>query len=841
MTGGSVKAPTVKEVALQQKVDGERLSAVEKDLSDLKTQMISLTDSFNTQFSALWKYLRALIPNIPATNSVQNPNLQSDSEGGNPFGESNSNNEFHLSTSNFHHYPKIDFPRFDGSNPRGWLRKCERYFHINSIDPAKQVELASIHLDGKSVSCFLYYQEEEYYERYESLKAIMKASNKLLYDAYFTMSFISGLKDEIRNPVQMLNPKCDTDAFYLTRIQKASVESQLKPSKPYTRTFQPSTSSFTPSASPYKPNLPALTAPPKPPFSSPKPFVTITPTKPSTNIPPIKKLTPAQMNVRRDQGLCYNCDKFYQPGHFCKTQQLFMLVASEEEQSSMTVDDSEEEASSPTNSGESTMEISLHAFTGIITLYTIRVPGKLHKRKILVLIDTSGTNNFVDKTLAEQLHLHIGPISQMLVTVANGDTIIGEGVCSAFKWSMQDHQFSGDLRVLPLGGCDMVLGVDWLKQLGQQITLHGSTSTPYCSMISGNSFLKFLKRKTPTIIGQFFSISCTPASELPLAIVSVLDNFSDVFSEPTSLPPSRDLDYKIPLKANATPSAQPLYRCPYVQKAVVEQMVQDMLALGIINILDLRFGYHQIRMHLSDVYKTAFKNHHGHFDFKVMPFGLTNSPATFKALMNKIFQPYLRKFVLVFFDDILVYSPSLQDHIIHLSQTLQVLRDHSLFSNMSKCCFAQPQLEYPGHLNTAEGVAADPEKIPAMQNWPQPANLKQLRGFLGLTGYYRRFTKGYGTIIKPLTDMLKKDCFSWSPAALEAFLNLKHVMTTAPVLALSNFSLSFVLETDACSRGVGAVLMQTNKPIAFFSKPLCPKALTLSTYEQELLAIVMAV
>ncbi|XP_026419421.1 uncharacterized protein LOC113315345 [Papaver somniferum] len=171
-----------------------------------------------------------------------------------------------------------------------------------------------------------------------------------------------------------------------------------------------------------------------------------------------------------------------------------------------------------------------------------------------------------------------------------------------------------------------------------------------------------------------------------------------------------------------------------------------------------------------------------------MPFGLTNAPVTFQDLMNEVFQPFLRKFLLVFFDDILIYSKSMEDHALHLQQVFSLLRQHSLFFKLFKCVFAQPQLDYLGHLISAEGVAADPDKIVVMTTWTLPANLKQLSGFLGLTSYYRRFIKGYGTISKPLTDMLKKDAFHWSPSAHEAFNRLKTAMTIAPALALPDFS-----------------------------------------------------
>lgn len=231
----------------------------------------------------------------------------------------------------------------------------------------------------------------------------------------------------------------------------------------------------------------------------------------------------------------------------------------------------------------------------------------------------------------------------------------------------------------------------------------------------------------------------------------------------------------------------------------------------------------------------------GHFEFLVMPFGLSNAPATFQATMNDVFRHLLRKFVLVFFDDILVYSPDFDTHMIHLQEVLQLLAHHRLFAKFSKCEFAVSQVAYLGHLVSKEGVSADPEKLQAIQDWPIPVSITALRGFLGLTGYYRRFVRNYAAITTPLTELLKHNKFLWGPQAQAAFDSLKQVMTSLPVLGLPNFFIPFDVTTDASGVAVGAVLSQEMHPIAFFSQKLCPKMQLASAYEREMFAITTAV
>jgi hypothetical protein len=203
----------------------------------------------------------------------------------------------------------------------------------------------------------------------------------------------------------------------------------------------------------------------------------------------------------------------------------------------------------------------------------------------------------------------------------------------------------------------------------------------------------------------------------------------------------------------------------------------------------------------EDEYKIAFKTHQGHYQFKVMPFGLKNAPTTFQCIMNEVLALLLRKFVMVFLDDILVYSKSLKEHIHHLTLVLQKLREHQLYLKASKCSFVKSQLDYLGHIISVIGVATDPSKTADMLKWPTPTNVTELRGFLGLTGYYRKFVKHYGLIARPLTHLLKKNQFAWSEQAQQAFEELKTAMTSTPILAMLDFNEQFIIETDAYDGG----------------------------------------
>jgi hypothetical protein len=198
-----------------------------------------------------------------------------------------------------------------------------------------------------------------------------------------------------------------------------------------------------------------------------------------------------------------------------------------------------------------------------------------------------------------------------------------------------------------------------------------------------------------------------------------------------------------------------------------------------------------------------------------MPFGLTNVPATFQALMNNVLRPFLPKFVLVFFDEILIFSPSWAEHLQHVRAVLTKLREHQLF--MKKCSFMCSEVPYLGHVISAAGMAMDEQKVRAVE-WPMPQSVHAVRAFLGLVDYYRRFIWDYGAIATPFTALLRKDGFRWSAEAKDAFWALQRALTTASVLQLPNFGRDFIVECNAFGSSFGAVLHQGNGPITFFNK-----------------------
>jgi hypothetical protein len=381
--------------------------------------------------------------------------------------------------------------------------------------------------------------------------------------------------------------------------------------------------------------------------------------------------------------------------------------------------------------------------------------------------------------------------------------------------------------------------------------------------------------------------------------VSVVREFSDVFPDDLpGIPPERQVEFRIDLIPGAAPVAKAPYRLAPPEMKELYSQLQELLEKGFINPscspwgapilfvkkkdgsqrmcidyrelnkltvknryplpriddlfdqlqgaswfskIDLRSGYHQMRVRNEDREKTAFRTRYGHYEFVVMPFGLTNAPAAFMDLMNRVCSPMLDQSVIVFIDDILVYSKSKKEHEAHLREVLEVLRREKLYAKFSKCEFWLREVQFLGHVVNQKGIMVDPAKITAVMRWEVPKTPTEIRSFLGLAGYYRRFIKDFSRIALPLTKLTKKStAFSWGEGQQKSFEELRRRLCEAPVLTLPEGIEDLVVYCDASHQGLGAVLMQRGKVIAYASRQLKTHEANYPTHDLELGAVVFA-
>ncbi|CAI7905913.1 unnamed protein product [Closterium sp. NIES-54] len=255
--------------------------------------------------------------------------------------------------------------------------------------------------------------------------------------------------------------------------------------------------------------------------------------------------------------------------------------------------------------------------------------------------------------------------------------------------------------------------------------------------------------------------------------------------------------------------------------------------------LDLRSGYWHIKMADNSINKTAFRTRYGSYEYLLMPFGLYNAPATFQAEMNHILRPLLDECVVVYLDDILIYSKNMKEHVEHLWNVFEIQRENKFYVKLSKSDFAL-KVQFLGHMVSAEGVHVDPRKIEAVKKWKVQENVKELQQVLGFANYYNRFMPQYAKIAAPLTNLLKKDTpYKWDTPHQQAMEQLQTALTTASVLILPDPDKDYVVEVDASDQAVGAVLMQDHgrdlQPIAYLSKKLHGAGLNYPIHDKEAL------
>ncbi|XP_019266920.1 PREDICTED: uncharacterized protein LOC109244312 [Nicotiana attenuata] len=796
---------------------------------------------------------------------------------------------------------KLEFPRFNGLNLKAWLCKVEQFFSLDEVDYNQRVKVASIHFDDIAIEWHLAYLRSrshlpypsydeyvyalidrfgaEYADPMSELKLVrqvgvvedyQKEFDRIMtrlhiLPEYAISAFITGLKPEIGFTVKNHRPFSLPQAYQLARNTEAQVNAQLKMIK---STLYSGGSSHTRSNTYGSSSKGGF---PKKEGNMLKREAAANWNKGNT-----RKLTTAEMNEKRQKGLCFFCDEKFFPGHKCSSsKQLYLLEVEEEGQEEEESGDLvlvEEPAEVTEEAGEEVKgevcEISVHALHGVPTFHNLRVTGYCQKRPLSILVDPGSTHNFIDDDVARSLGIATLKINPQTINVADGNNRQTNELCKNLTWLLQGVTYTADFLLLPLGSCDLILGVQWLLPLGdlklnfQELTLGYNYQGRECILKGEVDKVKIVEAKKLDKLanngGQLFMLRVLPREEaqtedsinIPSQMQPLIEEYHQLFTDPKGLPPSRGpFDHKIPLQAGCNPVNLRPYRYSSSQKDIIERLVQDMLDQGIVqpssspyaspvvlvgkkdgswrlcvdyrglnkatikdkfpipiieelldelggsqvySKIDLRSGYHQIRMTTEDIAKTAFRTHSGHYEYL--------------SLMNNVFKEHLRKFILVFFDDILVFSRNMLEHLVHLRITFELLVKHHLFARKSKCSFRASRIEYLGHIISAEGVATDPKKIAAA-----------------------------------LDRALKKDGFQWSNKAEVAFNNLKRALTSAPVLALPSSQLMFIVETDACDYGVGAVLMQDGHPIAYLSKGLSGRHQVLSVYDKELLALVIAV
>lgn len=679
------------------------------------------------------------------------------------------------------HGPKMEFPKFDGSNPRLWRNQCVLFFEVYGTPPAMKTRFAILNFKGAAATwlqkverhgritdwtqlCELVFQKYDKDQYQQSLRQLdlwkqtgsvskyhcqfeKLAHGILLYnpaydDVYFVTRFLTGLKEEIRGPIALHRPKDVDTASALALLQEEELNACKH--KPFGRVFTKGNDKWvTDRAS-----------------GSSGDKVQAKTQKSDTE----EKLS-ALKQYRRKNGLCFKCGEKWSTTHQCPEQ--IPLHVLEELWDALDMPSAEEviEVESETMSADdSVCSLQLPDGQAVKRKQTLKLLARIGKHQVLVLVDSGSLGTFVSNKLVQMLDLQSEPCQSATFRAADGGHLQCSQKISQLQWTVQGHQFKSDARVLELRCYDMILGEDWLEAVspvwvdyttkamriivnGKRISLQGikDIATAFqqigakklVDLIQHGGVMCCLQMTTNTSDSRLpddcqsvMSIQSQKLTEPPEAVQQLLCQYDKLFNMPDSLPPSRADDHKIRL----IPEAQPVRIRPYhyspIQKDEIEAQVSKMLQQGIIRPsnsnfaspvllvrkkdntwrfcidyrhlnaitmkhkhpmpvvdelldeisgaqwftkLDFSSGYHQIRMAVGDEFKTAFRTHQGLYEFLVMPFGLTNAPATFQSLMNVIFASLLRKGVLVFMDDILIYSRTLEEHVKLLQQVFEIL------------------------------------------------------------------------------------------------------------------------------------------------------------------------
>ncbi|KAJ9553199.1 hypothetical protein OSB04_017244 [Centaurea solstitialis] len=491
---------------------------------------------------------------------------------------------------------------------------------------------------------------------------------------------------------------------------------------------------------------------------------------------------------------------------------------------------------------------------------------------------TGATWSFVSSAFCKDFRLERGKLaSPLAIDIAAEEVRVCEDVYRGCTIVIHGVPFSIDLIPTPMNGIDVIVGVDWMFRN------HGTAR-------------RWLQRGCTGYLAYAVT-SQAEDRKLTIADVPVVSEFPDVFLEDLpGIPPDRQVEFGIDLIPGAAPIVRAPYRSAPPELQELASQLQELSEKGFIrpssspwgapilfvkkkdgshrmcidyrelnkvtiknryplpriddlfdqlqgatwfSKIDRWSGYHQLKVKEADVHKTAFRTCYGHYEFLVMPFGLTNAPAAFMDLMNRVCRPMLDRSVIVFIDDILIYSRTKEEHVAHLREVLEVLRRERLYAKFSKCAFWLQEVQFLGHLVNREGIKVDPAKIEAVMSWEVPKTPSEIRSFLGLAGYYRRFIQDFSRIAVPLTRLTKKsEPYVWDPDQQSAFETLRQRLCEAPVLTLPEGVEDMTVYCDASHLGLGCVLMQRGRVIAYASRQLKPHEANYPTHDLELAAVV---
>ncbi|GJR10556.1 putative reverse transcriptase domain-containing protein [Tanacetum coccineum] len=479
----------------------------------------------------------------------------------------------------------------------------------------------------------------------------------------------------------------------------------------------------------------------------------------------------------------------------------------------------------------------------------------LNNRYALILFDIGADRSFVSTAFSSLIDIIPTTLDHGYdVELADGRIIWVNTLIRGCTLIFLNYPFNIDLMPVEMGSFDVIIGMDWLAKYhvvivcdeklvrvpfrDEILIFHGDGNNnrheSRLNIISCTKTQKYLLKGCHIFLAHDTMKKVEDKlKEKRLKDVPIVQDFTEVFPEDfLGIPPTRQVEFQIDLMPGVAPVARAPYRlAPSEIKELSDQLkelsdkgfirpmkncyplprIDDLFdqlqGSSVYSKIDLRSGYHQLRVCEEDIPKTAFRTRYGHYEFQVMPFGLTNALAVFMDLMNRVCKPYLDKFVIVFIDDILIYSKNKQEHEKHLKLILELLKNEQLYAKFSKCKFWIPRVQFLGHMIDSQGIHVDPAKIESVKDWESPKTATEISQILGLAGYYQRFIEGFSKIVKPMTKLTQKKVkFDWGDKAEAAFQLIIQKLCSAPILALPKGSEDFIVYCNASIKELGAVV-----------------------------------